>query len=566
MPTKKTKVETTNGKIITFYSYKGGVGRSMALANMACLLAKKAKKVLMIDWDIEAPGLHEYFRNYFDFHILRDPIIVPLDNLSTEQEEAITSLLDKGALEIPGLKRELGDKAPKGKEQMLLHSLPNNLDINLITDFETFINKKDGLLEYFLETDRNLSKIDEEEATEKQLANLQNVISNIQNYITEFYITEHDININISILKAGRLDEGYSDRIDEMNWAKFYEKVPSFFTRLAFYLKTQYDYILIDSRTGHTDTGGICTMIMPEKLVLVYTPNEQSLNGVLKLAEKAANYRKNSDDLRPLSIYPLPSRVELAEDALRKKWKEGYNAKFTSLYKKIYNLPENISLDDYFDSVQLRHVPKYAYGEDIAVLIENEKIDTITQGYENLLEYFDKAIWGERKEVEVKEIKKIAQNKPIKKYKILISTIYEKHAIDTAKSLGKEIENKFSNRVEVKIVYDNDSEEFEEEYFDLIADYQYIILLVTQEKGNSIFYREFEAESIATLISAGKKIIYIGKEWHINYPTHLSINYMDYEIIDLSLITDFLEVEFFQERKMALKHRLDEKLNPPLPF
>ena len=52
---------TKNGKTITFYSYKGGVGRSMALINVACLLAKKGKKVLMIDWDLEAPGLESYF-------------------------------------------------------------------------------------------------------------------------------------------------------------------------------------------------------------------------------------------------------------------------------------------------------------------------------------------------------------------------------------------------------------------------------------------------------------------------------------------------------------------------
>src|SRR5262245_12478339 len=57
--------ESSLGQIITFYSYKGGTGRSMALANVACLLAQqqKADGVLMIDWDLEAPGLHRYFQN-----------------------------------------------------------------------------------------------------------------------------------------------------------------------------------------------------------------------------------------------------------------------------------------------------------------------------------------------------------------------------------------------------------------------------------------------------------------------------------------------------------------------
>jgi len=48
-------------KIITFYSYKGGVGRTMCLANIAVLLAKWGHKVLMVDWDWEAPGLERYF-------------------------------------------------------------------------------------------------------------------------------------------------------------------------------------------------------------------------------------------------------------------------------------------------------------------------------------------------------------------------------------------------------------------------------------------------------------------------------------------------------------------------
>lgn len=49
------------GKVVTFYSYKGGVGRSMSLVNIACLMAKQKKKVLLIDWDLEAPGLHTFF-------------------------------------------------------------------------------------------------------------------------------------------------------------------------------------------------------------------------------------------------------------------------------------------------------------------------------------------------------------------------------------------------------------------------------------------------------------------------------------------------------------------------
>src|SRR5262249_6248326 len=49
-------------RVITFYSYKGGTGRSMALANIAWVLASAGKRVLAIDWDLPAPGLHPHFQ------------------------------------------------------------------------------------------------------------------------------------------------------------------------------------------------------------------------------------------------------------------------------------------------------------------------------------------------------------------------------------------------------------------------------------------------------------------------------------------------------------------------
>jgi MinD-like ATPase involved in chromosome partitioning or flagellar assembly len=48
-------------RTITFYSYKGGVGRSLALANIAIRLTEFNKKICLIDFDLEAPGLHLKF-------------------------------------------------------------------------------------------------------------------------------------------------------------------------------------------------------------------------------------------------------------------------------------------------------------------------------------------------------------------------------------------------------------------------------------------------------------------------------------------------------------------------
>ena len=58
--------ETSQGQIITFYSYKGGTGRTMALANVAWILASNGKRVLAVDWDLESPGLHKFFHPFLD--------------------------------------------------------------------------------------------------------------------------------------------------------------------------------------------------------------------------------------------------------------------------------------------------------------------------------------------------------------------------------------------------------------------------------------------------------------------------------------------------------------------
>lgn len=51
-------------KTVTFYSYKGGVGRSLALSEIAIRLSELNKKVCVMDFDLDAPGLRFKFKNY----------------------------------------------------------------------------------------------------------------------------------------------------------------------------------------------------------------------------------------------------------------------------------------------------------------------------------------------------------------------------------------------------------------------------------------------------------------------------------------------------------------------
>lgn len=49
--------EKNKPSIVSFYSFKGGVGRTTALAAIAILIAREGKRVFILDLDLEAPGI-----------------------------------------------------------------------------------------------------------------------------------------------------------------------------------------------------------------------------------------------------------------------------------------------------------------------------------------------------------------------------------------------------------------------------------------------------------------------------------------------------------------------------
>jgi hypothetical protein len=317
-------------EVITFYSYKGGTGRTMALVNVACLLARGLKagnRVLMVDWDLEAPGLHRFLRDR--------------------------------------LRRQLGP--PPGSDT-LLDERPGLLDLfcalrDASRDFPAGLEEPtDEMEEALREAVRPEDFIPKGEGEPAGL-------------LTDFII-ETDVP-SLHLMKAGRFDAGYPKRVSDFSWVKLYERAAWLFPMFSdWLLKENYQYVLIDSRTGETDTSGICTKLLPVKLVTVFTPNRQSLLGALKVAERATSYRRGADYL-PLMVYPLPSRIDPDEPTRRSSWRygderldvPGYEPLFEGLFKRVWDL-KKCSLKGYFEEVQIQHTSPYAYGEEIAVLAE----------------------------------------------------------------------------------------------------------------------------------------------------------------------------------------------------
>jgi MinD-like ATPase involved in chromosome partitioning or flagellar assembly len=100
-------VGRADGTIITFYSYKGGTGRSMAVANTAWILASNGLRVLAVDWDLEAPGLHRYFHPFLpdkDLQLYRGIVDLVWDFAA--------AAIDTEAPSDPGWHEELAQISP----------------------------------------------------------------------------------------------------------------------------------------------------------------------------------------------------------------------------------------------------------------------------------------------------------------------------------------------------------------------------------------------------------------------------------------------------------------------
>ena len=294
------------GRILTFYSYKGGTGRSMAMANIAWILASAGRSVLMIDWDLEAPGLHRYFRPF----------------LLDEELTASDGLID------------LVDRYATAAIQPVDPNAPPKADWYVdYADFSDYVLSID--YDYFGSTGR------------------------------------------LDFLPAGRQGDAYALKVSSFNWQNLYDRLGggAFFEALKRRAREDYDYVLIDSRTGVSDTAGICSVQMPDTLVVCLTHNNQSIKGAAGVSQWA---RGRHDQLlqemrtgaiaasaadgpienspRPYRIFPVPMRVDTGESdrlALRQAFAR---AAFLPMIGHL-----GADLADYWSRVEVPHNVFYAY-------------------------------------------------------------------------------------------------------------------------------------------------------------------------------------------------------------
>jgi MinD-like ATPase involved in chromosome partitioning or flagellar assembly len=199
---------------ITFYSYKGGAGRSLALANAAVYLAKLGFRVVALDFDLEAPGLH--------YKLSRNEDGAPLPVKMGVVDYVIAFLTD-GEVRRP-LKDFIVDAAVPGIEMPLVHLMPAGQAPS--TDYWS-----------------KLSRIDWHELFYKKGAKGVQIFKELQTQI-----------------------------LDEF----------------------QPDFLLVDSRTGITEMGGVATTLLADKVLCVVLPTRENLEGARAVLRTLKRSRRES--------------------------------------------------------------------------------------------------------------------------------------------------------------------------------------------------------------------------------------------------------------------------------
>jgi tetratricopeptide (TPR) repeat protein len=294
-----SRSKARGGRIITFYSYKGGTGRSMALSNLAWVLAANRRRVLMIDWDLEAPGLHRYFHPF---------------------------LADKELASSRGL-------------------------IDLLADY----------------ADQAIAAPEEGEGED-----WYHPLTDLAPYLLGINFAGFPEGGRIDLLPAGRQGTGYALKLHSFDWDTFYDRLGggTYLEAVKENLRATYDYVLIDSRTGVSDTAGICTVQMPDVLVAMFTYNNQSIRGALAVAESAADTRRRlygQFSRETFRVFPIPSRADPFE--VRKlQLRQAYARRlFTPL---LDHLPEG-EHSRYWSSVEVPYNAFLNYEEVLSPLIFN---------------------------------------------------------------------------------------------------------------------------------------------------------------------------------------------------
>lgn len=218
--------------IFTFYSFKGGVGRSMALLNVAYCLVGRGRNVLILDMDLEAPGIGRFLRDNEELASEPQKDIIDLLSavIAAPDSDERKTLAELSAAASPFI-------APVKAEKLDVPSLTPRLGVRGRLDVIT--GRADG--DYCTRLDR----LRLGQRTQENLVEYGEVL---RKYLKGLRIEVPPLPGTENIPGIGPTQEPY-------------------------------DYVLVDSRTGVTEAGGLCLGPLSDRLIVFTGLNHQNVRG-----------------------------------------------------------------------------------------------------------------------------------------------------------------------------------------------------------------------------------------------------------------------------------------------
>ena len=284
--------------VTSFYSFKGGVGRTTATILTALLLARQGKKVLLIDFDLEAPGLASIFAN---------------------QEDNAERLL-----------------AVKGFVDFLIDFEANRKEIKKLSIDDYYFVKNEQIL----------------------------VGSNGGELI-----------IVPAIATDSKSAESYIDKLSKANIKFGFGKdyIPDIFLK-TLEDKVKPDFILIDTRTGINDVGGLVFNRYAQNIFLIFFGSQQNMFGLESILPELKQLNQKDVNFYLVNS-PVPQNSTDAETEINYYVEKSYEIFSNHFY--------NDDLPSQFDETADHYPINIPYNPQALILNNYKKLANLIENSKN---------------------------------------------------------------------------------------------------------------------------------------------------------------------------------------
>lgn len=252
---------------VVFYSFRGGVGRTTLAVNAARNIptvfssaTQERRNVFILDFDLEAPGVDE-------FELLRPP--------SPEQKGLVEYVQEYRRTGVAGSLRDFVYFAGAARTPIV------DTAADVIGDD---VERADNA-----NAERHPKKVNSAQPRQ-----------------------------GLWVMRAGRCDAGHRRFLSEIDWDDFYryEEGELFFRNLRVGAAAEFNCgtIIVDSRTGLTEIGSICTGFLADAIVFVFQPTTAHQRG-LEAVVNAVKQRERREG-RPIPRLYVASKIRALHEGV----------------------------------------------------------------------------------------------------------------------------------------------------------------------------------------------------------------------------------------------------------